>query len=201
MRSGLVVVVLGSVFATACGGTTRDSHAQVDANIGKTAGPSPTPSFDTPTEHKENTSLFDKSPQYLCDHLAEIKQTPRHDEPSGDAIYDALKRNGYYSTKCLIEKITDSRPMDKPDTAPFWAGLTYRVGDTAIFMLLDIYDMYWPKGMLPKKYEDMLESEGVFAYYFYVHEVPGARKELQRWWRKWAKTCQPECQSVPKVGN
>ncbi len=158
--------------------------------IGRLSVPSLTP---------ENTELFDKSPQFLCDHLAELKHMSFKTDYSGDAVYDALKHNGYYSGKCLIEKITDTRPADNPTGAPFWAGLTYRVGDTAVLMLMDTNDMYWPKGMLPKKYEDMFESEGVFSYYFYVDEVPGARREVQRWWRNWLKTCKPECAKVESI--
>jgi hypothetical protein len=120
-------------------------------------------------------------------------------EHSGDAVYDALKRNGYYAMPCLVNKITDTRPADNPTGAPFWAGLTYRVGDTAVLMLMHINNMYWPEGMLPPKYEGMFKDEGMFAYYFYVHEVPGARKQVQRWWREWMKTCQPECAVIPSI--
>jgi hypothetical protein len=144
--------------------------------------------------------LFDKSPQYLCDHLADLKQMPwDRDEYSGDAVYDALKRNGHASIPCLVDKITDTRPAENPTGAPFWAGLTYRVGDTAVLMLMDINDMYWPKGMLAKKYEDMFETEGMFSYYYYVDEVPGARKEIKRWWSKWLKSCRPKCVHVATI--
>src|SRR4051794_22577907 len=80
-----------------------------------------------PTPTPENTLLAAKPPQYLCDHLADLKHMawyPR--DHSGDAVYDALKRNGYYSMPCLIDKITDMRPAENPTGAPFWAGLTYR---------------------------------------------------------------------------
>ena len=82
-----------------------------------------------------------------------------------------------------------------------WAGLTYRVGDTAVLMLMDINNMYWPKGMLPDKYERTFKEEGMFSYYFYVHEGPHARKRVQRWWRNWLKTCKPECAVVPSLGK
>jgi hypothetical protein len=160
-------------------------------NIGRLPVPSLTP---------ENRTLFDKDPQFLCDHLAELKHMswqPR--DYSGDALYDALKRKGYYSMPCLVEKITDTHPAENPTGAPFWAGLTYRVGDTAVLMLMDINNMYWPKGMLAKKYEDMFVNEGVFSYYFYVDEVPGARKKIQRWWSDWLKSCKPECEIVEPI--
>lgn len=148
----------------------------------------------------QNTSLADKPPQYLCDHLADLKHMARDpSEYSGDAVYDALKRKGYYSMPCLVDKITDTRPADNPTGAPFWAGLTYRVDDTAVLMLMDINKMYWPKGMLSTKYEGMFKDEGMFAYYFYVHQVPGARKKVQRWWREWLKTCRPECAVIASI--
>jgi hypothetical protein len=148
----------------------------------------------------ENTSLADKSPQYLCDQLADLKRmawTPT--DHSGDAVYDGLKRNGYDAMPCLVDKITDMRPASNPTGAPFWAGLTYRVGDTAVLMLMDINEMYWPKGMLPKSRERHFKDEGMFYYYFYVHEVPGGRKHIQQWWRNWLKTCRPECWSLPTL--
>ena len=160
------------------------------------ADPEPTPDFPVSTPTPENTSLFDKSPQYLCDHLIDLKQMAYKTEYSGDAVYDALKRKGHEAVPCLIEKITDTQPAKNPTGAPFWAGLTYRVGDTAVLMLMDINDMYWPKGMLAKKYEDMFDREGMFSYYFYVDEVPGARKAIQRWWRNWLKTCKPTCEKI-----
>ena len=103
---------------------------------------------------------------------------PRNpDHHSGDAIHDALQANYYYSLPCLVNKITDTQPAENPTGAPFWSGLTYRVGDTAVLMLMRFDDMYWPKGMLPRKYEDMYQDEGMFAYYFYVDEVPGSLAE------------------------
>jgi hypothetical protein len=161
------------------------------------SSPTPDPIDLSPASTPENTSLADRSPQYLCDHLVELKHMPwDHHDFSGDAVYDALKRNGHNSMPCLVDKITDRHPAKNPTGAPFWAGLTYRVGDTAVLMLMDINDMYWPKGMLAKKYEDMFESEGVFSYYFYVDEVPDAREKLQSWWSKWLKTCKPKCAVV-----
>ena len=153
-----------------------------------------------PTPTLENTSLADKPPQYLCDHLADLQEMAWEGYGySGDAVYDALKRNGYYSMPCLVDKITDMRPAKNPTGAPFWAGLTYRVGDTAVLMLMDINDMYWPKGMVPKDRERHFNGDGMFYYYFYVHEVPGGRKQVQKWWRNWLKTCQPECAIVPTL--
>jgi hypothetical protein len=154
--------------------------------------------FPESTPTPENISLSDKPVQYLCDHLVDLKKMAWNGTGfSNDAVYDALKRNGYDAMPCLIDKITDTRPAQNPTGAPFWSGLTYRVGDTAVNMLMDINEMPWPKGMLPKKYEKMFKDEGMFSYYFYVDEAPGARKQVQRWWRNWLKTCKPECAFVP----
>ena len=153
-----------------------------------------------PTPTLENTTLANKPPQYLCDHLADLKEMAWEGTGySGDAVYDGLKRNGYYAMPCLVDKITDMHPATNPTGAPFWAGLTYRVGDTAVLMLMDINEMYWPKGMLPADRERRFKDDGMFYYYFYVHEVPGGRRHVQQWWRNWLKTCRPECTIVPSL--
>lgn len=182
-----------------------EASATTDSESAKTQGPTRSEqpvARPEPTPVGENTTLVKKTPQYLCDHLADLKEMawdPK--DHSGDAVYDGLKRNGYYSIPCLIEKITDTRPAENPTGAPFMAGLTYRVGDTAVNMLMDINEMYWPKGMMPEKYEHMFKTEGMFSYYYYVHEDPNARKQVQHWWRNWMKTCQPECTIVPSIGK
>lgn len=194
----IISLSVGMLFVLHC--TTNDRGTRPAENLAlEIAQPTPEPNYPSSTPTLENKSLADKSPQYLCDHLLDLKHMASREEYSGDAVYDALKRHGYYSTPCLIKKITDTRPAQNPTGAPFWAGLTYRVSDTAVLMLMDIHDMYWPKGMLPKKYEDMFEAEGMFSYYYYVDEVPGARKKVQRWWSQWMKTCQPECSVVPSI--
>ena len=197
----IVTFCIGITFVIGIRYLTTSSGQAVEPDPAVTFTASAAPhDFPVPTPTPENTSLADRPPQYLCDHLADLKQMAWNpSDHSGDAVYDALKRHGYYSMPCLVESITDTHPAENPTGAPFWAGLTYRVGDTAVLMLMDINDMYWPKGMLPKKYESMFKDEGVFSYYFYVDEVPGARKQVQRWWRKWLKTCQPECQVVPSI--
>jgi hypothetical protein len=198
-KVALLTLTVGAALVTGYSCSTSPAVPVVEPNSASTAEPN-SPHFPMPSPTPENTSLADKPPQYLCDHLDDLKQMAWDpSEHSGDAVYDALKRNGYYAMPCLVNKITDTRPADNPTGAPFWAGLTYRVGDTAVLMLMDINNMYWPKGMLPPKYEGMFKDEGMFAYYFYVHEVPGARKQVQRWWREWMKTCQPECAVIPSI--
>jgi len=201
------------LFITFCTGTalvlwmrslTDNSSVQPESETASPETPAQTEPWDfpEPTPTPENTSLANMSPQYLCDHLADLKHMAWNGQGySGDAVYDGLKRNAYYAIPCLTDKITDTRPAENPTGAPFWAGLTYRVGDKAVLMLTDINNMYWPKGMLPKKYELMFKDEGMFSYYFYVDEVPNARKDVQRWWRNWLKTCQPECATVPSLEN
>lgn len=189
----LLTILVGSVLVGCSSNMTNETV------VAPTSSATDTP-FPTPTPIELNKSLFKEKPQYLCDRLVELKKMPKDsDEPTGDAIYDALRHNHYYSLPCLVDKITDTRPAENPTGAPFMSGLTYRVGDTAVLMLMRFDEMYWPKGMLPKKYEDMFKEEGMFAYYYYVDEVPGARKEVQKWWKKWLQTCQPECRRLPTL--
>ena len=193
----LTCVGIGMLGVLQCSVTDAEADRSIE-NIAL-ADPEMVSDFPVPTPTRENTSLADKSSQYLCDHLVDLKEMPFKVDRSDDAVYDALMRKGEDAFPCLIEKITDTQPATNPTGAPFWAGLTYRVGDTAVLMLMRMNDMYWPKGMLAKKYEDMFPSEGMFAYYFYVDEVPGARKAIQRWWRTWLKTCKPTCAKVETI--
>lgn len=196
MRS---LAVVGLLIGFALAGCARVQPPVNEIVVEPAATTSASP-YPTETPVQENLSLANKKPQYLCDHLAELKKMPWEvGEISGDAVYDAIRRKHYDTLPCLVDKITDMHLAENPTGAPFMAGLTYRVGDTAVLMLMDYGNMYWPRGMLSKKYEDMFQDEGMFAYYYYVHQVPGSRKRIQIWWRNWLKTCQPECAKLPPL--
>lgn len=135
---------------------------------------------------KERSIYMDESAESLCKRLHEIKKLPYRDPNDTDPIYEALIAKGREAMPCLIEKITDECPMPDPREAPPWQN--YKVGDTAVFILVDIAsnDEDFILKMLPPKYRQEWETNGVYAYFNYVFE-PSNRRELQKWWRNWMK--------------
>lgn len=139
----------------------------------------PTPQ---PTETL-NTTFRDENVESLCNRLSEIKKLPYRDPNDTDPIYEALIAKGKEAMPCLIEKITDETPMPDPREAPSWQ--YYKVGDTAVFILVRIAkDDEILQKMLPVKYRKEWKTNGVYAYFNYVSESKN-RDELQRWWRSW----------------
>ncbi len=81
--------------------------------------------------------------------------------------------------------------MPDPRQAPHWEH--YAVGDTAVFILVDIIskddDRLAAKllvDMLPPAYRKEWKTNGVYAYFNYVSELNN-RKELRQWWKNWLK--------------
>ncbi len=144
--------------------------------------PQPTETF--------NTTIRDENVESLCNRLHEIKKLPYRDPNDTDPIYEALIAKGKEVIPCLVEKITDDTPMRDPREAPVWQH--YKVGDTAVFMLVriahddSILQEELLKKMLPVKYRKEWETNGVYAYFNYVSESKN-RNELQRWWQIWIK--------------
>lgn len=125
----------------------------------------------------------------LCNRLISIDTLPTRDPNITDPIYESLIAKGEEALPCLIEKITDTTSVPDPRySVPPWQH--YKVGDTAVFVLLDIAsagDDAWERLMresLPKKSAEEWETNGIYAYFNYVSE-PKNRKELQRWWKNW----------------
>lgn len=159
-----------------CGIANVESSDTVKAN---TTQPIP-----QPTETL-NTTFRDENVDSLCNRLHEIKKLPYRDPNDTDPIYEALIAKGKEAMPCLIEKITDETPMPDPREAPIWQH--YKVGDTAVFILVDIAkDEEILQQMLSAKYRKEWETNGVYAYFNYVSESKN-RNELQRWWRIWIK--------------
>lgn len=145
--------------------------------------PKPTGTLDT-TFRNENV-------ESLCNRLQEIKKIPYRDPNDTDPIYEELIFKGKEAMPCLIEKITDETPMPDPREAPSWSN--YKVGDTAVFILVRLADEAKITTeneifvqMLPAKYKKEWKTNGVYAYFNYVSESKN-RDELQRWWRNWIK--------------
>lgn len=75
--------------------------------------------------------------------------------------------------------------MDDPRSAPIWEH--YKVGDTAVFLLVDIAgNDELLEEMLPPPYRKEWKTNGIYAYFNYVSE-PANRRLLQKWWKAWAK--------------
>jgi hypothetical protein len=146
----------------------------------------PTPQ---PTETL-NTTFRNENVESLCNRLHELKKIPYKNPNDTDPIYEALIAKGEEAMPCLVEKITDETPMRDPRGGPIWQH--YKVGDTAVFMLIritnedEILQVELLLEMLPAKYRKEWESNGVYAYFNYVAESKN-REELQRWWRIWLK--------------
>lgn len=146
----------------------------------------PTPQ---PTE-TVNTTFLDEDVESLCNRLHEIEKIPHKDPNETDPIFEALIAKGKEAMPCLVEKITDETPMHDPRQSVIWQH--YKVGDTAVFMLLriahedEILRVELLQEMLPEEYRKEWKTNGVYAYFNYVSESKN-RQELQRWWQNWMK--------------
>ncbi|MFN0140051.1 MAG: hypothetical protein ACKVQW_08190 [Pyrinomonadaceae bacterium] len=122
----------------------------------------------------------------LCKQLAHIKQFPGRDpSEQEDPFYAAIMEKGKTIMPCLIDEIINETPMHDPRSAPIWQH--YKVGDTAVFLLVDIAkNDELLEQMLPQPFRKEWKTNGVYAYFNYVSE-PQNRKELQLWWKKWVQ--------------
>ena len=120
----------------------------------------------------------------ICDRVSHIKTIPYRDEVGRDADYDALIAAGQTAVPCLIQRVADTRPMRDPrEGDPGYAGITYRVGDTAFFVVGTIMKIDYPK-ILPASYQRVWAASGIYAYFKYVRN-PSNRGRLQRRLRIW----------------
>ncbi|MDM7923395.1 MAG: hypothetical protein QUS14_13945 [Pyrinomonadaceae bacterium] len=172
-------------FLTAC---SEQPLAVSSAESSETeTAPTPEPQ---PTKFVIPPQLANASPEELCSRLGEIKKLPYRDPNDTDPIYEALIAKGDKAVECLVAKIPDATLMPDPREAPKWE--QYVIGDTAVFILLDILQEQDPGAekllieMLPPAFQTEWKTNGIYAYFNYVSE-PANRKSLQRWWRSWLK--------------
>ncbi|HUF03743.1 MAG TPA: hypothetical protein VMM38_06150 [Aridibacter sp.] len=169
-------IIFLSAILNGCSTQTTGQGAEKNSNLGHQ------------TNLREGTSDPAGEPQdaeSLCGKLKEIKKLPYRDPTDSDPVYDAIMLEGKKAVPCLIEKITDVSSMQDPREAPIWR--YYVVGDTAAFILVDIAgDDDLLQQMLPPRYRDEWESNGIYAYFNYVSEEEN-RKELQKWWQDWLR--------------
>src|SRR2546430_315584 len=120
----------------------------------------------------------------ICDRVSDIRTIPYRGEAGRDANYDALIAAGKTAVPCLIQRVADTRPMrDNREGDPGYAGITYRVGDTAFFVVGTIMKIDYPR-MLPASYQRVWDASGIYAYFKYVRN-PRNRLRLQRRLRIW----------------
>ena len=123
--------------------------------------------------------------QSPCDRVSEIRLMPFKDEPVDDAAYNALIAAGEAAVPCLIGKVTDARKMRDPRTVPGYVGLETRVGDVALFVLLDIAKLDFDTILPARVYRDY-QDEGMYAYFKFVRKRQNRewlRRRLESWYR------------------
>lgn len=82
-----------------------------------------------------------------CEDPINIKIIPFRDEYVDDDTYNAILANKKENIPCLIKSITDTRGMPDPRQAPVYGNVV--VGDTALFVLLDVVKSKEFKEFLP----------------------------------------------------
>jgi len=130
-------------------------------------------------------SLQQAHAQNLCDRVSQIKHVPHKDEPVDDAAYNAFIKAGRAALPCLIAKVTDTRKMRDPRSAPGYAGIETRVGDVAYFVLTDIAKID-PVEMLPLEVRKYHKAEGILVYFRFVQKKRNRRwlqHRLETWYR------------------
>lgn len=181
------LVVLTIIVCAVCLLGCERSIANNENEPPRTPDAQPTPK---PTKPPIPAELLNLSSSQLCDRLADIKVIPTFEPTPTDPIYEALVAKGDDAIPCLIDNITDKREVPDPRySVPIWQH--YAVGDTAVFILIEIVDpdpnseaLY--KEMIPPTYRKEWETNGMYAYFNYVSTARN-RKELQRWWKSWIK--------------
>ncbi|MGB7210004.1 MAG: hypothetical protein WBD27_15195 [Pyrinomonadaceae bacterium] len=183
MKYAACLVAINIVFSIGCSRPIADNGNK----------PGPEPEIQ-PTPERTKPPIADHissfSSSQLCNRLISIDTLPTRDPTITDPIYESLIAKGEDAIPCLVERITDNTPVPDPRySVPHWQH--YAIGDTAVFILLDILskgdDDEWERRLLeslPQKYRDEWETNGIYAYFNYVSE-PKNRKELQRWWKTW----------------
>ena len=182
-RIGKLIVLAHLMITIGCTAVSSRNDRSVIASGPHTSTPEPeSTNFVVPPE------LLAATPGQLCGRLSEIETLPHKDPNDTDPIYEALMSKGKAAIPCLVEKISDTTRTPDPRQAPKWQH--YAVGDTAVFILIDILreeDLEREKlliEMLPRKYQEEWKTNGVYAYFNYVSE-PKNRKELRDWWKTW----------------
>ncbi len=117
-----------------------------------------------------------KTQENICSLLGAVKAVPfRADGPSADLAYNALRANRGAIAGCLVERITDTTPMNDPGAGPKVGGFV--VGDLAFFLLTDFGYIDFEQSV-PAEVRDSATGSKQ-AYITWVNDS-GNRTALQR---------------------
>jgi hypothetical protein len=120
--------------------------------------------------------------------IQEIQILPFKGERVDDEVYNKLIAAGDTAVDCLIERITDTTRMADPRKAPSVG--TYRVGDTALFVLCDITGVKLTD-MLPEEVVSNFEDVGIYSHFRYVENYEN-RLRIQEAWRAYGSGHKPD---------
>jgi hypothetical protein len=99
----------------------------------------------------------------------------KNDLPAEGNYYHLLSISGDKAvTDCLLNQVTNTSRMPDPRMSVPNKREFVAIGDVAIFMLVEMYDMSFTTFMDEKEWDNM----GIFSYFKYV-ETEGAREGIQ----------------------
>ena len=128
------------------------------------------------------------NPQKLCDRISELKMFPFHrEEREQDAVYDEMMATGDRVVPCLIEKVTDTRPMPDFDE-DFRRSAKTKIGDVAITLLVDITHL----DLEPFIPDEFRHDELLYPYYAYVRKPENRKKLQEKLWDWYHRTYRPD---------
>jgi len=116
-----------------------------------------------------------------CRDLDRLRSMPFKDRPIGDLVYDELITAGWEAVPCLIDRVTDARPMSDPRGGSGNIGLRFMVGSTAVLMLSRITNV----PLRDASPADAIGTDDLGERpYWELFSTPEGRQAIQdAWWR------------------
>jgi hypothetical protein len=123
----------------------------------------------------------------LCNRVSEIKTLPFEDEEVDDPAYNALIKAGEKVVPCLIDEVGDTTSMRDPRPEPGYMGYDNKVGDVALWVLVEITRFDFLQ-FLPRRVQDDVNGKvGMLAYWEYLQNEQhrkNLQKRLYEWYRQ-----------------